>query len=114
MIFKLLFVCFFSSSFFFYSLNDAQCCKSVLLLITLLNDGLQTQQQKFVNWQCDAEYRGDDFTAAVTLGNPDVLVGSGNQFAFAIDRYCQVPKMTIQEVFFFSHYIPITHYCLCP
>ncbi|TRY84534.1 hypothetical protein DNTS_001293 [Danionella cerebrum] len=38
---------------------------------------LQTQQQKFVNWQCDAEYRGDDFTAAVTLGNPDVLVGSG-------------------------------------
>ncbi|KAK1795417.1 hypothetical protein P4O66_010593 [Electrophorus voltai] len=38
---------------------------------------MQTQQHKFVNWQCDAEYRGDDFTAAVTLGNPDVLVGSG-------------------------------------
>ncbi|XP_061097393.1 mitochondrial import receptor subunit TOM40 homolog isoform X2 [Conger conger] len=38
---------------------------------------LQTQQQKFVNWQCDAEFRGDDFTATVTLGNPDVLVGSG-------------------------------------
>lgn len=38
---------------------------------------LQTQQHKFVNWQCDTEYRGDDFTAAVTLGNPDVLVGSG-------------------------------------
>uniref|UniRef100_A0A8C0YKK6 Translocase of outer mitochondrial membrane 40 homolog (yeast) n=1 Tax=Cyprinus carpio carpio TaxID=630221 RepID=A0A8C0YKK6_CYPCA len=38
---------------------------------------IQTQQHKFVNWQCDAEYRGDDFTAAVTLGNPDVLVGSG-------------------------------------
>lgn len=38
---------------------------------------LQTQQHKFVNWQCDMEYRGDDFTAAVTLGNPDVLVGSG-------------------------------------
>ncbi|KAJ8335014.1 hypothetical protein SKAU_G00406530 [Synaphobranchus kaupii] len=37
----------------------------------------QTQQQKFVNWQCDAEFRGEDFTAAVTLGNPDVLVGSG-------------------------------------
>ncbi|CAL8292393.1 unnamed protein product [Merluccius merluccius] len=37
----------------------------------------QTQQQKFVNWQGDAEYRGDNFTAAVTLGNPDVLVGSG-------------------------------------
>lgn len=38
---------------------------------------LQTQQHKFVNWQCDLEYRGEDFTSAVTLGNPDVLVGSG-------------------------------------
>ncbi|XP_069057561.1 mitochondrial import receptor subunit TOM40 homolog [Pleurodeles waltl] len=37
----------------------------------------QTQQSKFVNWQVDAEYRGQDFTGAVTLGNPDVLVGSG-------------------------------------
>eukprot|EP00069_Balaena_mysticetus_P001895 bmy_15579T0 len=27
--------------------------------------------------QVDGEYRGSDFTAAVTLGNPDVLVGSG-------------------------------------
>ncbi|CAJ0941059.1 unnamed protein product [Ranitomeya imitator] len=38
---------------------------------------LQSQQSKFVNWQIDTEYRGVDFTAAVTLGNPDVLVGSG-------------------------------------
>ncbi|XP_046507394.1 mitochondrial import receptor subunit TOM40 homolog [Equus quagga] len=38
---------------------------------------IQTQQSKFVNWQVDGEYRGSDFTAAVTLGNPDVLVGSG-------------------------------------
>lgn len=38
---------------------------------------LQTQQHKFVNWQCDMEYRGEDFTSAVTFGNPDVLVGSG-------------------------------------
>lgn len=30
-----------------------------------------------MNWQCDMEYRGEDFTSAVTLGNPDVLVGSG-------------------------------------
>ncbi|KAG7469242.1 hypothetical protein MATL_G00126810 [Megalops atlanticus] len=37
----------------------------------------QTQQHKFVNWQCDAEYRGQDFTATLTLGNPDILVGSG-------------------------------------
>ncbi|KAG9482114.1 hypothetical protein GDO78_011029 [Eleutherodactylus coqui] len=38
---------------------------------------LQSQQSKFVNWQIDTEYRGEDFTAAVTLGNPDILVGSG-------------------------------------
>ncbi|CAB1334011.1 unnamed protein product, partial [Coregonus sp. 'balchen'] len=38
---------------------------------------IQTQQHKFVNWQCDMEYRGDNFTSAVTLGNPDVLLGSG-------------------------------------
>lgn len=37
----------------------------------------QTQQNKFVNWQGDAEWKGDDFTATVTLGNPDVLVNSG-------------------------------------
>ncbi|XP_068567472.1 mitochondrial import receptor subunit TOM40B [Cebidichthys violaceus] len=37
----------------------------------------QTQQNKFVNWQGDAEIKGEDFTATVTLGNPDVLVGSG-------------------------------------
>lgn len=41
----------------------------------------QTQQSKFVNWQVDGEYRGSDFTAAVTLGNPDVLVGSGKRWA---------------------------------
>lgn len=40
----------------------------------------QTQQSKFVNWQVDGEYRGSDFTAAVTLGNPDVLVGSGKRW----------------------------------
>ncbi|KAI4876205.1 hypothetical protein NFI96_017946 [Prochilodus magdalenae] len=37
----------------------------------------QTQQQKFVNWQGDAEFRGEDFTATVTFGNPDVVMGSG-------------------------------------
>ncbi|XP_013881104.1 mitochondrial import receptor subunit TOM40B [Austrofundulus limnaeus] len=37
----------------------------------------QTQQHKFVNWQGDAEFRGKDFTATVTIGNPDVLAGSG-------------------------------------
>ncbi|TRY96377.1 hypothetical protein DNTS_029312 [Danionella cerebrum] len=37
----------------------------------------QTQQQKFMNWQGDAEFKGEDYTAALTFGNPDVLVGSG-------------------------------------
>lgn len=47
---------------------------------------LQTQQHKFVNWQCDAEYRGDDFTAAVTLGNPDVLLGSGIFTLYSVEK----------------------------
>ncbi|XP_069796121.1 mitochondrial import receptor subunit TOM40 homolog isoform X1 [Narcine bancroftii] len=38
---------------------------------------LQTQQSKFVNWQVDSEYRGEDYTAMLTLGNPDILLGSG-------------------------------------
>uniref|UniRef100_A0AAQ5Y3I5 Translocase of outer mitochondrial membrane 40 homolog (yeast) n=1 Tax=Amphiprion ocellaris TaxID=80972 RepID=A0AAQ5Y3I5_AMPOC len=45
---------------------------------------IQTQQHKFVNWQCDMEYRGEDFTSAVTLGNPDVLVGSGDNFVATV------------------------------
>uniref|UniRef100_A0A8C5DGY5 Translocase of outer mitochondrial membrane 40 homolog (yeast) n=1 Tax=Gouania willdenowi TaxID=441366 RepID=A0A8C5DGY5_GOUWI len=32
--------------------------------------------QKFVNWQCDVEFPGQNFTSAVTFGNPDVVVGS--------------------------------------
>ncbi|XP_030147214.1 mitochondrial import receptor subunit TOM40B isoform X2 [Taeniopygia guttata] len=37
----------------------------------------QAQRSRFVTWQFDAEYRGDDCTAALTLGNPDLLAGSG-------------------------------------
>ncbi|XP_068518878.1 mitochondrial import receptor subunit TOM40B isoform X1 [Anas acuta] len=33
----------------------------------------QTQQAKFLTWQFDGEYRGDDCTATLTLGNPDLL-----------------------------------------
>lgn len=44
---------------------------------------LQTQQNKFVNWQGDVEIRGEDFTTTVTLGNPDVLVGSGRFYSRA-------------------------------
>lgn len=60
--------------------QDQEVCILNLLFINLSISNLlfqQTQQHKFVNWQCDMEYRGDDFTSAVTLGNPDVLLGSG-------------------------------------
>ncbi|KAL7978143.1 hypothetical protein Chor_005130 [Crotalus horridus] len=33
----------------------------------------QTQQAKFTTWQFDAEYRGGDYTATLTLGNPDLI-----------------------------------------
>ncbi|CAK6439888.1 unnamed protein product [Pipistrellus nathusii] len=33
----------------------------------------QTQQSKFLTWQFDGEYRGDDYTATLTLGNPDLI-----------------------------------------
>lgn len=39
----------------------------------------QTHQAKFVTWQFDGEYRGDDCTATLTLGNPDLLGGSGER-----------------------------------
>lgn len=38
---------------------------------------LQTQQSQFVTWQFETEYRGSDFTAAVTVANPDILRESG-------------------------------------
>ncbi|CAN0397387.1 unnamed protein product, partial [Lampetra planeri] len=37
----------------------------------------QTQQDRFVNWQLDTEYRGDDFTATLTLGHPNLPNTSG-------------------------------------
>lgn len=62
---------------------------SLRVIFFLLYFGLdiifKTQQHKFVNWQCDMEYRGSDFTTAVTLGNPDVLLGSG-LFNFEVQR----------------------------
>ncbi|XP_039578141.1 mitochondrial import receptor subunit TOM40B isoform X3 [Passer montanus] len=46
---------------------------------TFLGDrqlGAETHQAKFVTWQFDGEYRGEDCTATLTLGNPDLLGGS--------------------------------------
>ncbi|KTG39244.1 hypothetical protein cypCar_00038076, partial [Cyprinus carpio] len=36
-----------------------------------------TQQAQFATWQFETEYRGSDFTAAVTMANPDILRESG-------------------------------------
>ncbi|KAB5522650.1 hypothetical protein PHYPO_G00161920 [Pangasianodon hypophthalmus] len=33
----------------------------------------QTVQSQFVTWQFETEYRGSDFTAAVTMANPDIF-----------------------------------------
>nr|XP_033780033.1 mitochondrial import receptor subunit TOM40B isoform X1 [Geotrypetes seraphini] len=33
----------------------------------------QTQHSTFLTWQFDCEYRGDDYTATLTLGNPDLI-----------------------------------------
>lgn len=40
----------------------------------------QTQQSKFLTWQFDGEYRGDDYTATLTLGNPDLIGESGEEW----------------------------------
>lgn len=37
----------------------------------------QTVQSQFVTWQFETEYRGSDFTAAVTMANPDIFRESG-------------------------------------
>ncbi|XP_059805813.1 mitochondrial import receptor subunit TOM40B-like isoform X2 [Hypanus sabinus] len=53
------------------SLN-AQC---VALLASRIRAkaAFQTQQERFQTWQFDTEYRGDSFTATITLGNPDII-----------------------------------------
>ncbi|KAG9463977.1 hypothetical protein GDO78_020706 [Eleutherodactylus coqui] len=33
----------------------------------------QTHHSKFLTWQVDVEYRGDDCTGTLTLGNPDII-----------------------------------------
>lgn len=47
-----------------------------ILFVTLPT---QTQQAKFLTWQFDGEYRGDDYTATLTLGNPDLIGESGGE-----------------------------------
>ncbi|XP_053822876.1 mitochondrial import receptor subunit TOM40B isoform X6 [Vidua chalybeata] len=51
----------------------------------------QTHQAKFVTWQFDGEYRGDDCTATLTLGNPDLLGGSERHRPPGAGRGARVP-----------------------
>uniref|UniRef100_A0AAY5KQ70 Translocase of outer mitochondrial membrane 40 like n=1 Tax=Esox lucius TaxID=8010 RepID=A0AAY5KQ70_ESOLU len=48
----------------------------------------QTQQAQFVTWQFEAEYRGSDFTAAVTMANPDILRESVILVAHVLQSVC--------------------------
>lgn len=51
----------------------------------------QTQQAKFLTWQFDGEYRGDDYTATLTLGNPDLIGESGEELGRgALDLGCSL------------------------
>ncbi|KAM3601981.1 uncharacterized protein V6R79_022269 [Siganus canaliculatus] len=52
----------------------------------------QTQQSQFVTWQFETEYRGSDFTAAVTVANPDVLRESECFFWFGVGRGTGLPS----------------------
>ncbi|XP_078672983.1 mitochondrial import receptor subunit TOM40 homolog [Branchiostoma floridae x Branchiostoma belcheri] len=47
---------------------------------------VQTQQSKWAMVQLDADYRGDDYTASVTLGNPDFVNESGIVVAHYLQR----------------------------
>ncbi|XP_066424342.1 mitochondrial import receptor subunit TOM40B isoform X2 [Molothrus aeneus] len=51
----------------------------------------QTHQAKFVTWQFDGEYRGEDCTATLTLGNPDLLGGSERHRPPGAGRGARVP-----------------------
>ncbi|XP_057595922.1 mitochondrial import receptor subunit TOM40B-like isoform X3 [Hippopotamus amphibius kiboko] len=44
-----------------------------LVVSKVLSSLFQTQQARFLTWQLDGEYRGDDYTATLTLGNPDLI-----------------------------------------
>ena len=44
--------------------------------------GLETQQDRFVNWQCGTEYRGGSFTSGLTLYNPEK-----KEFMSILDQY---------------------------
>lgn len=75
----------------------------------------QTQQHKFVNWQCDVEHRGEDFTAAVTFGNPDILAGSGKRIVdlslpYTVKPFPLAPVSVLYETYDFDCTVSIYYY----
>ncbi|XP_069584922.1 mitochondrial import receptor subunit TOM40B [Ranitomeya imitator] len=53
----------------------------------------QTHHSKFLTWQVDVEYRGDDCTGTLTLGNPDIL----NESVILVTHFLQsiTPRLVL-------------------
>ncbi|XP_044128817.1 mitochondrial import receptor subunit TOM40B [Bufo gargarizans] len=53
----------------------------------------QTRHSKFLTWQVDVEYRGDDCTGTLTLGNPDII----NQSVILVTHFLQsiTPRLVL-------------------
>ncbi|KAE8588712.1 hypothetical protein XENTR_v10022707 [Xenopus tropicalis] len=53
----------------------------------------QTYRSKFLTWQVDGEYRGDDCTVTLTLGNPDIL----NESVILVTHFLQsiTPRLVL-------------------
>ncbi|XP_063802971.1 mitochondrial import receptor subunit TOM40B isoform X1 [Pseudophryne corroboree] len=53
----------------------------------------QTHHSKFLTWQVDVEYRGDDCTGTLTLGNPDVI----NESVILVTHFLQsvTPRLVL-------------------
>ncbi|CAH2327204.1 mitochondrial import receptor subunit TOM40B isoform X1 [Pelobates cultripes] len=53
----------------------------------------QTYHSKFLTWQFDGEYRGDDCTVSMTLGNPDIL----NESVILVSHFLQsiTPRLVL-------------------
>ncbi|XP_073423012.1 mitochondrial import receptor subunit TOM40B isoform X2 [Dendrobates tinctorius] len=53
----------------------------------------QTHHSKFLTWQVDLEYRGDDCTGTLTLGNPDII----NESVILVTHFLQsiTPRLVL-------------------
>ncbi|XP_053330911.1 mitochondrial import receptor subunit TOM40B [Spea bombifrons] len=53
----------------------------------------QTHHSKFLTWQIDGEYRGDNYTGTLTLGNPDII----NQSVILVSHFLQsiTPRLVL-------------------